>query len=349
MEKLNPENWLDQRKLLSHLIIGTLTLLVVLFVAIKFKTTDNYTSYLGFGLLLIIQIEIFVFIGAKIFKKLKTGVGRAELTRTVLLRLMLFLVICFFAALITVLTYSYLITWIRKGDMSVVFDNFMEYEFKTWVKSTISGLSIGAVIFIVILWQDALKREQKLREENLIFQNETLKNQVNPHFLFNSLNTLSALIPTRPEIAETYTSKLALIYRYILENSTKEKIPLENELAFIENYFYLHKIRDEGKILLDITVSDTGKYEILPVSLQILVENAVKHNMATREKPLRISVYSEPGYIIVENNLQKMSVSEKSTNTGLKNLSERIRIFTGRNLIINETSKIFQVKIPLIA
>jgi LytS/YehU family sensor histidine kinase len=144
-------------------------------------------------------------------------------------------------------------------------------------------------------------------------------------------------------------SRLSSIYRYILENSSKDKVPLQNELTFIKDYFFLHKIRDENKIVLEISVMDAEKYQILPVSLQILVENAINHNMATRDNPLKISIFTEADYIVVKNNLQKKAVPSKSTGIGLKNLIERIRLVTGIALIIEETNSEFIVKIPLIS
>ena len=190
---------------------------------------------------------------------------------------------------------------------------FFHNEFKMWFKATSFGLILGTAIFIFMQWQAALKREQMLREENLIFQNATLKNQVNPHFLFNSLNTLSSLISMQLGIAENITKRLSSIYRYILENISKDKVPLEAELSFIRDYFFLHKIRDDEKIELDVKVNGTDKFEILPVSLQILVENAIKHNRATREEPLKISIYVEDQQIVVKNNLQKMATQIRST------------------------------------
>jgi LytS/YehU family sensor histidine kinase len=204
------------------------------------------------------------------------------------------------------------------------------------------------VIFTVLLWQTSLQREQQLREEKLIFQNETLKNQVNPHFLFNSLNTLSSLISSQPDIAEEFIQRLSSIYRYILEYSSRERVPLDTELAFIRDYFYLHKIRDNGKIQLEINSDNNGNSEILPVSLQILVENAIKHNKATRESPLIISIGIENNYVVVRNNLQKMGIQLKSTGIGLKNLSQRISLVSRKEVIIEETSSEFIVKIPLL-
>jgi len=120
-------------------------------------------------------------------------------------------------------------------------------------------------------------------------------------------------------------------------------------LSFIRDYFFLHKIRDVEKIELQILVNDTDKFEILPVSLQILVENAIKHNKATREEPLRISIFIEGQQIVVKNNLQKMATQIRSTGIGLKNLAERVKLIFGRELIIEETNNYFVVKVPLLS
>lgn len=120
------------------------------------------------------------------------------------------------------------------------------------------------------------------------------------------------------------------------------------ELSFIKDYFFLHKIRDDGKIQLDINVDETDNSEILPVSLQILVENAIKHNKATRENPLRICIYVENKHVVVKNNLQKMAVQLKSTQIGLKNLAQRVSLISGKVLVVEETATDFIVKIPLL-
>ncbi len=265
-----------------------------------------------------------------------------------LTRFALFLSACFVTALIAILVYLYIGQLIAGGSLAHVAYDFFHVRFSTWFKPTIIGLLCGAVIFIIILWQDTLKREQKLREENLIFQNETLKNQINPHFLFNSLNTLSSLIITQPELAERFISRLSSIYRYILENISKDTITLPSELSFITGYFELHKIRDEEKILLSIQIPNADKFKILPVSLQILVENAIKHNKATREYPLMISIFVEADQIVVKNNLQRMATQIKSTGIGLKNLTNRVKLISGRDLMIEETNSYYQVKLPLL-
>jgi len=145
-----------------------------------------------------------------------------------------------------------------------------------------------------------------------------------------------------------FTIKMASIYRYILENSTKPKVTLVAEIAFINDYFELHRIRDEEKIEISVDVPDADKYEIIPVSLQILVENAIKHNAATRESPLVIKITLVDGHVIVRNNLQKMASQKESTKIGLKNLAERIRLTSGEDLMVEETASEFIVKVPLI-
>jgi len=349
MKKLSLEYILDQRKPLSHILFILIGALAVSVVTLKGGNLNSFADKLRLFLLLIIQLEIFLLIAGKLFKGLKTGLTRAEITGIIVTRFVLFIIACFIAALAIFLAFRILEGWANEWDIKEILNNFLVYEFSSWFKSTLGGLTFGAIVFIVIQWQDALQREQKLREENLIFQNETLKNQINPHFLFNSLNTLSSLISSKPETADKFIVRLSSIYRYILENSQKDRIPLTDELAFIKDYFFLHQIRDEDKIVLEFSVSYQDKYKIMPVSLQILVENAINHNMATRENPLKISIYQEDDYIVVKNNLQKKTIPFKSTQIGLRNLSERVKIISARNIIIEETSDVFIVKIPLLS
>jgi LytS/YehU family sensor histidine kinase len=299
--------------------------------------------------MLFVQLEVFIYLGGRLFAQLKFDKRPVEITRIVLVRFMVFLSLCLVASMIIFLALLYIVNWINGENLSMVFSNFIHDELRGWFKSTITGLSAGAVIFIFLLWQTSLRREQKLREENLIFQNETLKNQVNPHFLFNSLNTLSSLVTVQPELAEKFINRLSAIYRYILENSTKDKVPLEAEISFINDYFFLHKIRDDGKIELEVSIKESDNFEILPVSLQILVENAIKHNKATREDPLKISVFLEEHWIVVKNNLQRMATQIRSTGIGLKNLGARIKLSTGKYLVIEETNNYFLVKVPLLS
>lgn len=149
-------------------------------------------------------------------------------------------------------------------------------------------------------------------------------------------------------MAESFINQLSSIYRYVLENHNVETVSLENEIEFARNYFSLQKIRYEDKVELNILPFETKKYRILPVSLQILIENALKHNSATRDNPLRIFIFMEDEYIAVKNNLQKKLIIESSPGTGLRNLSERLRLITHKEMKIIEDKEQFTVKIPLI-
>jgi len=189
---------------------------------------------------------------------------------------------------------------------------------------------------------------QKLKEEKLVFQYETLKSQVNPHFLFNSLNSLSSLIKLDPELSEEFILKLSSVYRYILENSEKETIPVSTELEFVQNYFDLQKIRDGEKIDLKIEIKEPENLMVLPVALQLLVENALKHNSATRDQPLEITIHNEGmDKLVVRNNLQSKMQINNSSKIGLKNLNERSRLILNRKIEVFENNEEFVVKIPV--
>jgi len=342
-------NILNLRKPVSHITFLIFSFLVTTIIALSGKYDANHSFSFSIFIMLFAQLEVFIYLGSRLFGNVNFDKSPGEITRIVLVRFLFFLAGCMLISMILFVLLQYAGFWINGEDLSKVFYNFIHFGIRSWFKSTITGLSLGAVIFVVLLWQSSLRREQKLREEKLIFQNETLKTQINPHFLFNSLNTLSALVVAQPLVAEEFIHRLSAIYRYILENGSKDRVPLTVELAFIGDYFYLHRIRDNGKIQMEVNIGDTGKYKILPVSLQILVENAVKHNKATRESPLNISIYIENDHIIVKNNLQKMALQLASTRIGLKNLAQRVSLLTEKVLIIEETAADFIVKIPLMS
>jgi sensor histidine kinase YesM len=348
MKKLDLDTILDQRRFYSHCLFLFISLLGVVFFSITNTHATPLWNRFGFFLLIVAYLEAFIFLARKIFRNTDTDTTGKEFLRKILYRFLIFYITCFLSALFIYIIFQYFVYSLSGMDHTKVIYNFVHYGFWTWFKSTIIGLSFGAIVFVFIQWQAALRREQKLREENLIFQNETLKNQVNPHFLFNCLNTLSSLLQTQPDTAERFIGRLSSIYRYILENCPKDRVPLLSEISFIGDYFYLHKIRDDDKIQLEISAAGADKFEILPVSLQVLIENAIKHNKATRENPLKISIYIENQNIIVKNNLQKMATLIKSTKIGLKNLAFRVKLITGRDLIIEETHDCFLVKVPLL-
>jgi LytS/YehU family sensor histidine kinase len=237
---------------------------------------------------------------------------------------------------------------IHFNDFSQFFDVLFNIEMKGFIIATLVGFTIGSVFFFYTQWAESVDRAQKLREEKLIFQYETLKSQVNPHFLFNSLNTLLSLVRTEPELSEKFVQKLSAIYRYILENREKELVPLSAELDFVNDYFYLQKIRDDEKIEMKTELNIDVNALIVPVSLQLLVENALKHNASTRKQPLEIIIHNEGlDKVVVRNQLQKKTQLADSSKIGLKNLNERCRLILNREIEILETTEEFIVKIPV--
>lgn len=249
-----------------------------------------------------------------------------------------------FIALSLYLLGNYTIFWIKGWSVA----NITNRIGPDVIISLSTGLFISCMIFFYATWRQAIDREQKLREDNLKYQYRTLKAQVNPHFLFNSLNTLSEIVYEDAKKADNYIQKLSGIYRYILDNEDVDLIPLSNELEFVTRYFELQKERDGNKIELKIQVSDSEKFRTIPVSLQILVENALKHNSVSENNPLKINIYKEDALIVVSNNIQRKNSMNNSYGTGLTNLKDRIKLITGRETVVNQENNKFIVKIPII-
>jgi PAS domain S-box-containing protein len=189
----------------------------------------------------------------------------------------------------------------------------------------------------------------QLQKENLQSQFETLRSQVNPHFLFNSLNVLTSLIKIEPDLAEQFTIRLSMVYRYVLENKEKDLVTLETELDFLNAYTFLLDIRFSGKMKVEVNLSeDKLQLKVVPLALQLLIENAIKHNTFSRKQPLLVNVFSEGDYLIVENNLQMREAHVQSTGVGLNNIGSRYAYFTERKVISGEVDNKFVVKIPLL-
>ncbi|MBN9294657.1 MAG: histidine kinase [Flavobacteriia bacterium] len=190
----------------------------------------------------------------------------------------------------------------------------------------------------------------QLRENALQSELEVLKLQLDPHFLFNNFSILTQLIETDPGAAQEFLSNLSRVYRYILTTGKKDVVALEEELKFVEMYFHLIKIRHGESIHLSVNVSDADKRKgIPPVTLQLLLENAIKHNISTVKQPLHLSVESPgDGTIVVKNNLQRINIDYKSTGMGLKNIRERYQLLQGIAPEITSSDSSFEVRLPLL-
>jgi len=198
------------------------------------------------------------------------------------------------------------------------------------------------------------KQEHKVKEQKIIAGTasakfDALKNQLDPHFLFNSLNVLTSLIEENPEAATKFTTSLSKVYRYVLEQKNKDLISVEEELKFAKLYMSLIKTRFEDSIVFTLpeTLSNP-EAKVVPLSLQLVLENAVKHNIVTPSKKLHISILEKDGNLIVRNNSQPKQVVKPSTGVGLKNIKQRYYLLTDRPVLINKTEKYFSISIPLL-
>ena len=197
-------------------------------------------------------------------------------------------------------------------------------------------------------WKLSIIEAEKLKKDHIAAQYETLKNQVNPHFLFNSFNVLTTLVHKDADLAEQFVRQLSNVYRYVLDSRDKEIVPLDLELKELEAYIFLMKIRFGESLKATLKPINTEGVSVAPLTLQMLVENALKHNEVSKAHPLSIDVFQEGDYIIVKNNIQiKNSVGE-STGVGLENIKSRYTFLTDKKVEISENNDYFIVKIPLI-
>lgn len=198
-------------------------------------------------------------------------------------------------------------------------------------------------------WRESALRASNLEKEKSQVQFDNLKNQLNPHFLFNSLTSLDSLIQDNPPLARDFLQQLSKVFRYVLKNKEKGLVSLETELTFIKHYVSLLKTRFGESLHVGYTIADDAlDLQITPVTLQILIENAIKHNIINENNPLTIHIKSEGDTLIIENNIQRKKQVETSNGQGLINLRTLYSFLSDRAIVINTDEDIFSVKIPLI-
>lgn len=198
-------------------------------------------------------------------------------------------------------------------------------------------------------YQETKVKEQKIIASTANAKFESLKNQIDPHFLFNSLNVLSSLIEENPENAQRFTTSLSKIYRYVLEQKDKELVTVQEELTFAKTYMNLLKMRFENSISFELPEDfNNDEAKVVPLSLQLLLENTIKHNVVSEQKPLHIKIYIADNYLIVENNLQIKEVLQDRRGVGLQNIVNRYALISERKVLIEESSAYFKIKIPIL-
>ena len=216
-----------------------------------------------------------------------------------------------------------------------------------------------AITFLVVMidianhffksWKASLIEVEKHKTESANAQLQNLKNQLNPHFLFNNLSVLTSLVYKNQDKAAEFINELAKVYRYVLDTKNAELVTLQEELDFLNHYLYLLKIRFDDSILFEIKIEEGNKSDyILPMCLQMLVENTIQHNEASQANPLKVLIYSQNNSLVVENSIKPRSNDVTSSKTGLKNIEMRYSFYTDEKVIVSNNGEIFKVILPLI-
>lgn len=235
----------------------------------------------------------------------------------------------------------------------VAFQEFLDNERMSYYLFPLLFTAIISLFFHLIYFYKALQ-DKKIKEQKIIAGTasakfDALKNQLDPHFLFNSLNVLSALIDENPEKAQKFTSALSKVYRYVLEQKNKELVNLEEELKFAKTYMDLLKMRFEDAIIFNFpSTLKNPEAKVVPLSLQLLLENSIKHNKVNPEHPLKISIVEEDRKLVVKNNLQLKEVLRRGSGVGLSNIQQRYHLLTDRKVEIDNSKNAFSVKLPLL-
>lgn len=262
-----------------------------------------------------------------------------------------------FLTIISVGTYSafaYLV--VQTLMYAIFFENFsFENVWDNTIQSTWITVSISYSISFILTFvgfaramvQAEIEKE-RLQTEMMSYKYESLRNQINPHFLFNSFNVLSELVYENQDLAVKFIRQLSELYRYVLDAKDKELVPLSEEVEFIKSFTFLLKTRFENRVEFTIDIHPLEGENIIPMALQLLIENCIKHNEATSKNPLLINVTRENNSIKVSNNMQRKATPEVSTKIGLANLKERYAYFENKPIEVLETEKEYSVCVPIL-
>lgn len=226
-----------------------------------------------------------------------------------------------------------------------------------YYQSCVASMGVGAFMTATNLVHHFIRYEketevfhEQLKQAEILSKYESLKNQINPHFLFNSFSVLTSLIYKDQDLAADFTTQLSKIYRYVLENKTKDLVPLKDEIRFVQSFFFLLKIRHAEAIHFNINLNISPEnYQVPPLAIQMLIENAIKHNSFTVEQPLEMELFNDSeGFLVVRNTRQKRTSPPESTHVGLSNIKERFALYTSEEVLIECGDRYFTVRMPLL-
>jgi two-component system LytT family sensor kinase len=245
------------------------------------------------------------------------------------------------------LAFSFLFSLLEKKYLNIPKTENIGMEIFITILITFLITSIYESVFFFMQWKENFSKSVMLERDNIEARYEALRAQINPHFLFNSLNSLSSMVEDNKPVVD-YIQNLSELLRYMLKNGEKELVLLRDEIVIMNSYIRLQQMRFPGILNIKVDVPESFyHYVVPPLVLQMLVENCLKHNIISKEKPLKVEIIAEKETLSVSNNLQKKT-GVNSTGQGLKNIIGRYRFFTSKEVEIIETKDIFIVNVPLL-
>ena len=254
---------------------------------------------------------------------------------------------------ITLITIFFIRAFIEMVIEGETWQEFIDGERTIYYLVALIITMVISLFFHAVYYYKELQKnkitEQKVIAGTASAKFDALKNQLDPHFLFNSLNVLTSLIEENPNNAQKFTTSLSKVYRYVLEQKNKDLVTVDEELDFARTYMSLLKMRFEDSLTFEVPEhASNPESKVVPLSLQLLLENAVKHNMVTSSKPLHIKIYEEGDKLVVMNNLQPKQIVKKSSGVGLGNIKQRYELLTQKKVTINQGANSFAVAIPML-
>jgi Histidine kinase/2TM domain len=335
------------RELLRATVLGIIIYLVLLFGVWGGKFEWNSTYLMQFLFVVVGYTMTLYTANTFIFQSMERIFGKGRMTA----KRLLIGFLCSF-------TVSMLIIFLLRIVEDVVIEGqpFREFIAEETFRDYYIAINITLMISFLAhafhfyrRYQENKVKEQKIIAGTASAKFETLKNQIDPHFLFNSLNVLSSLIEENPDSAQRFTTSLSKVYRYVLEQKDKELVSVQEELDFAKTYMNLLKMRFENSVFYEVprSIPDPDA-KVVPLSLQLLLENTVKHNIVSQQKPLHIRIFEQDGYLVVQNDYQKKEVLQDRRGVGLQNIVSRYAIISARKVVIEQTEKHFTVKLPIL-
>lgn len=341
------EEFLKLERWIKYVAIPFFTLLTVVFLApFPFKIDKSH-------LIFHIVFSFLGVVGCWFFIRLIIGFFRKRLFKIRFwVRLTLQLIVSSLAAILVSWLLNMAGTWflIDNTELCHDFDDFNSKNL--YITAVLFALLINIIyesFYLFIKLSEKAVETERYKKESIEAQYQNLTSRLNPHFLFNSLNTLTTVVEEDPKKAVDYIRELSAVYRYVLNSQKYTWADLAAELKFSQSYISLLKMRFEGNLRISISIcNDYLNYHILAMTMQLLIENAVKHNEISDSYPLEIKIYCKDEMLVVTNGKQKRRIMPTTTKVGLHNISERYKFLVNKNVIVEDSEETYTVKVPLV-